>query len=209
MRLRLVYVFIFVVCIISESFSQCQDGNIDFTNYSGPVNNISIGSVTFFGSHFFQGGPGDIVNVQGTGIEGPSLDTLSMEFAGLIDFIHFGFAISSGDARMNAITAEFYDDNSNLIMTESADANNLGFGFIEGDVTGMSNMIKSVKIYINGLSFVEERYIIDNLEFTCNTQNIPTLNEWGFIILLLISLIFGALYLLHKKPRTYKAISDF
>lgn len=180
----------------TNSYSQCQDGNIDFESSVGPVDGVSIGSVTFFGNQNFNGGPGNILNVQNIGIEGSSLDTIEMVFDGCVDYIRFGFALSVVVDRIDAITAYFYDVNDVLIMSKSEDASQMGFVFIEGNFSDMPNMAHSVKIVINNPSDPFERYIVDNLEFTCSSCQsapIPTLSQWSLIFLTLLISIYGVL----------------
>lgn len=161
-------------------------------NYPGIIFKSSNPSTVPSIGHTVLGGPGTCTYVQDPSIEGPANGTLSLKFDNCIDCISFGFALSTNVGPLtDAVTVDFYSKTGYHISSISADADISGCGFIEGSLIDMPQMPYEARIsskFVGGIG----RIAIDNLSYTLSNKCafIPTLSEWGLLILgLLIGII--------------------
>ena len=138
--------------------------------YGTTVDGMVIEDVTFgFSSSDanINGGPGDIYYIQQPNIEGEAAGTLTLDFAVPVFDVSYGFAMSAIGFEPNATTMVLIDSSLIPIGTFSADADDMGFYFIEGMNRGTSTTpIAHAVITFSHPDAELGRFALDNLTYS-------------------------------------------
>ena len=133
------------------------------------VNGMVIEDVTFgFSSDAtIDGGPGDTVYVQQPNIEGDIEGTLTLDFAVPVFGVSYGFVLSTYGSQPNATTMTFFDSSMSPIGSFSADAEDMGYLYIEGMNSGTSTTPIARAVITFFLPEPQSmRFALDNLTYT-------------------------------------------
>ncbi len=136
--------------------------------YGTIVNGMVIADVSFiFSSNdaTIDGGPGNTLYVQTPNIEGDRAGTLTLEFNTPVAGVGYGFALSAFSTQTDASSMDLYDANNNLIGTFTADAEDHGFSYVEGQNAG-SSPLGIARAVITFTHPGAVRFALDNLELT-------------------------------------------
>ncbi|MDH4239042.1 MAG: S8 family serine peptidase, partial [Phycisphaerae bacterium] len=144
---------------------------ITFDGLTGTrVDGMVIGDVTFgFSSNdaSISVGPGDTLYVQEPYIEGDALGTLTLDFAVPVFGVSYGFVLSAMGSQPDASTMVFYDSLMRAIYAYSADAGDMGFGWMEGLNIGTSTKpIARVTITFSHPEPDFARFALDNITYS-------------------------------------------
>ena len=139
----------------------------DELEFGTRVDGMIIGNVTFgFSSNdaAINGGPGNTLYAQVPYIEGDATGTLTLDFAIPVFGISYGFVLSAMGSHPDASTMVFLDSLMRPIGTFSADAAEMGFGWMEGLNFGTSTR-PIARVYITFSHPQPEftRFALDNI----------------------------------------------
>ncbi len=138
--------------------------------YGTTVDGMIIGDVTFGFSSIdatINGGPGNTQYIQTPNIEGDATGILTMDFAVPVFGVSYGFVLSDTSFQPDASTMVFYDSLMRAIYVYSADAADMGFGWIEGLNVGTSTKpIARVEITFSHPQLEFTRFALDNVNYS-------------------------------------------
>lgn len=146
---------------LTITFDELPDGTV--------VDGMVIEDVTFgFSSDAtIDGGPGNTVYVQLPNIEGDIEGTLTLDFAVPVFGVSYGFVLSTDSSQPNATTMTFFDSSMSPIGSFSADAEDMGYSYIEGMNSGTSMTPIARAVITFFLSQPQSmRFALDNLTYT-------------------------------------------
>jgi len=148
---------------VTITFDEVPEGTV--------VNGMVIEDVTFGFSSLdatvTDEGPGDTLYIEMPNIEGDAEGILTLDFAIPVFGVSYGFAVSAIGSQPDASTMVLIDSSLRPIGTFSADATDMGFGYIEGINSGTSTSpIAHAVITFSNPNPDMKRFALDNLAYS-------------------------------------------
>lgn len=138
----------------------------------------------------FTGGPGTQMYVEDPGIEGGTANAiLRIDFGADISDVQFGFALDCDPGTISpGVSVTAFDAGDNVVATTSADAEDTGFDFPEGQATmSFSSSARAIEVEFNDSC---DRFLFDNLEYT--SLAVPSLPKPILLGLVALLMLLGA-----------------